>query len=107
MFDFLPALLAAGTGPDLTQVTAPITDLLLTVFNVAIPVVGALGAIFCIFLGVKLAKADEQQDREKAKTALKNAIIGFALIFILVVALRIGIDIMADWANEVSASALI
>jgi heme O synthase-like polyprenyltransferase len=100
MFDFLPALLTAG--PDLGQVTRPITDLLLTVFNVAIPVVGALGGIFCIFLGVKLAKADEQQDREKAKTALKNAIIGFALIFILVVALRIGINIMGDWVNQVA-----
>jgi len=91
--------LILSTAPDLTQVTEPITELLQTVFNVAIPVVGAIGAIFCIFLGLKLAKAEEQQDREKAKSQLKNAIIGFVLIFVLVVALRIGIDVMGDWAS--------
>ena len=91
---------AAGSGPDLNAVAAPITELLKTIFNVAIPIVGAIGAIFCIFLGLKLAKADEPQEREKAKHALKNAIIGFVLIFVLVVILRIGLPIMTDWANS-------
>jgi hypothetical protein len=90
--------LSASTELDLSTVTAPVTQLLEAVFNVAIPVVGAIGAIFCIFLGLKLAKAEEQQDREKAKTALKNAIIGFGLIFVLVVALRIAMPIMTEWA---------
>jgi len=96
--------LSAAAELDLTQVTAPVTQLLEAVFNVAIPVVGAIGAIFCIFLGLKLAKAEEQQDREKAKTALKNAIIGFALIFILVVALRIAMPIMTEWAAPAPAA---
>ena len=87
-------------APNLEKVTAPITDLLTTIFNVAIPVVGAIGAIFCIFLGLKLAKADEPQEREKAKNALKNAIIGFVIIFVLVVALRIALPIMTEWANN-------
>ena len=94
--------LLTTTGPDLGKVTAPITDLLTTIFNVAIPLVGAIGAIYCIFLGLKLAKADEPQEREKAKNALKNAIIGFLLIFVLVVALRIGLPIMTEWANAQS-----
>jgi threonine/homoserine/homoserine lactone efflux protein len=84
---------------NLSAVTAPIIDLLNTIFGIAIPLVGAIGAIYCIFLGVKLAKAEEQQEREKAKTALKNAIIGFVLIFVLVVALRIGLPIMENWAS--------
>lgn len=33
----------------------------------------------------------------KAKNALKNAIIGFLLIFVLIVVLRIGMDAMTDW----------
>ncbi|MCL2217170.1 MAG: pilin [Defluviitaleaceae bacterium] len=103
MFDSMNFLLT--TGPALDEVTAPIIDLLITIFNVAIPVVGAIGAIFCIFLGLKLAKADEQQDREKAKSSLKNAIIGFVLIFVLVVALRIGLPILTDWATETTAPA--
>ena len=90
----------ANNAPDLTAVTKPVLDLLLTIFNVAIPVVGAIGAIFCIFLGLKLAKAEEPQDRDKAKSALKNAIIGFVLIFVLVVMLRIGLPIMTDWASN-------
>ena len=88
---------------NLDRVTAPIVGLLETVFTVAIPVVGAIGAIFCIVLGLKLAKAEEPQDREKAKQGLKNAIIGFVLIFVLVVALRIGIPVMTEWIGGIPA----
>jgi len=91
-------LITLYAGIDLEPVVAPVTELLTAVFNVAIPVVGAIGAIFCIFLGLKLARADEQQDREKAKVALKNAVIGFVLIFVLVVALRIGLPLLTEWA---------
>ena len=87
-----------STAPELEKVTAPIIVLLTTIFNIAIPLVGAVGAIFCIFLGIKLAKAEEPQDREKAKSALRNAIIGFVLIFVLVVMLRVGLPIMSNWA---------
>jgi len=97
MYNFLATLTTAG--PDLDKVVSPVVTLLNTIFTVAIPLVGAIGAVFCILLGVKLAKAEEQQDRDKAKHALKNAIIGFVLIFVLVVALRIGLPIMSDWAN--------
>ena len=91
---------ANNTGEALTAVTTPVINLLNTIFGIAIPVVGAVGSIFCIFLGLKLAKAEEPQDREKAKNALKNAIIGFVLIFVLVVALRIGIPIMEQWVAD-------
>ena len=63
----------------------------------ALGIVGALGAIYCILLGAKLAKAEEPQDREKAKNSLKNAIIGFLLIFVLIVVLKIGMSTMTDW----------
>jgi len=89
-----------GGEPDFAPVIDPVVGLLNAIFTVAIPVVGAVGAIFCIFLGLKLAKADEPQEREKAKSALKNAIIGFVLIFVLVVALRIGLPIMTGWAES-------
>ncbi|MDR1193207.1 MAG: pilin [Peptococcaceae bacterium] len=79
--------------------SAPILNLLDMVVTPAIAIVGALGAIYCIFLGVKLARAEEAQDREKAKNALKNAIIGFLLIFILLVVLRVGLPVFQDWAN--------
>ena len=96
---------AVDNDAKLEEVTSPVIDLLKQVFNVLIPVVGALGAIFCVFLGVKFAKAEEPQEREKAKSHLKNAIIGFVLIFVLVVALRIAIPNLADWMDSASSSA--
>lgn len=82
-----------------TGATAPVVDLVNMAFNALIPIIVAVGAIYCIILGVKLAKAEEQQDREKAKTALKNAIIGFVLIFVLVVGLRLLTPSLEAWMN--------
>jgi hypothetical protein len=81
------------------KVVKPVAALLNMVIGPALMLVGALGAIYCIILGVKLAKAEEQQDRDKAKGALKNALIGFISIFVLMVALRIGMPALEEWAN--------
>lgn len=87
-------------GVDVSQVTKPISEL---IQSFAVPVIGlvaAVGIIYCILLGVKLAKAEEPQDREKAKGALKNAIIGFVLIFVLIVALTQFVPIMTNWMTQ-------
>ena len=44
----------------------------------------------------------EWQEHEKAKNGLKNAIIGFVLIFILLIMLQVGLPILSEWlaANE-------
>ena len=57
------------------------------------------------FLGAKLAKAEEPQDREKAKNSLKNAIIGFVLIFVLIVVLKLGMGAMQSWMNSAVGTA--
>ena len=59
-------LTATGTNPFQT-VSEPIIGLLNMALTPALGIVGALGAIYCIILGAKLAKAEEPQDREKAK----------------------------------------
>lgn len=81
-------------------VTSPIIDLINMALTPALGLVGALGAIYCVLLGAKLAKAEEPQDREKAKNALKNAIIGFLLIFVLLVALKLGMGAMSSWMQS-------
>ena len=53
---------------------------------------------------MKLAKAEEPQDRDKAKNSLKNAIIGFVVIFVLILALRIALPAMSDWLNTQTAA---
>lgn len=81
------------------KVTSPVVDLINSLLGPAIGIVGALGAVYCVILGVKFAKAEEPQEREKAKAHLKNAIIGFVLIFVLMVVLRLSIEPLTQWAT--------
>lgn len=89
-------LLVVSENP-FQEMAAPVIDLLDQLVGPALGIVGAVGAIYCILLGVKLAKAEEPQDQMKAKQSLKNAIIGFVLIFVLLVALKIGMRVMSNW----------
>ena len=87
----------SASSVDLQSAATPIVELLNSVLSPLILIVGALGAIWCVLIGVKLAKADEPQEREKARMALKNAIVGYLLIFILVVLLRLTIGPLFNW----------
>ena len=87
----------AMSEKDLNNIVKPLTDVLGVLVPVLLGVVGAVGAIWVIFLGVKYAKAEEPQEHEKARQNLKNAIIGFVLIFVLLVALQIGLNIFTNW----------
>ena len=90
---------SVGTGPDFDAVTSPIVDLIDSLLGPAIAIVGALGTVYCVILGAKFAKAEEPQEREKAKAHLKNAIIGFVLIFVLIVVLKGAIKPLTNWVN--------
>lgn len=79
---------------------APVVALIENMLSPLLAIVGAVGAIYCVILGVKYARAEEPQDREKAKGALKNAIIGFLLIFILLVVLKGLMPQMIKWVNS-------
>lgn len=87
------------TANPFDEASKPIIELVKNIRGPAIALVGAIGAVYCIILGVKFAKAEEPQDRDKAKGALKNAIIGFILIFVLLVALSIMVPAMSTWMN--------
>ena len=84
----------------LIGVVAPIVDLLNDMLAPLLLVVGAVGALYCVLLGVKYARAEEPQDREKAKAHLKGAIIGFVLIFVLIVVLNLLLPYLTNWASE-------
>ena len=81
------------------SVYAPVVSLLNSLLGPLLAIVGAVGALYCVLLGVKYAKAEEPQDREKAKSHLKNAIIGFVLIFVLILALNLLLPVMKRWVN--------
>lgn len=82
------------------EVVAPIVSLLNSLMGPLLMVVGALGAIYCVILGVKYAKAEEPQDREKAKGSLVNAVVGFVLIFVLILGLNLLMPNMVKWVNK-------
>ena len=65
------------TDVDFYPVIQPILEILDAILWPAIAIVVAVGTIYCIFLGVKISKADEQNSREKAKKDLIQAVIGF------------------------------
>ncbi len=90
-----------------STVVAPIVSLLNQLMGPLLAIVGAAGALYCVVLGVKFAKAEEPQDREKAKGALKNAIIGFVLIFVLILALNLLMPTMINWVNQQAGSTVI
>ena len=90
-----------GTSPTaMAQVVVPIVELLDSLMKPLLAIVVAVGGLYCVLLGVKYAKAEEPQDREKAKSHLKNAVIGFVLIFVLVVLMNLLVPVMETWVNN-------
>ena len=89
------------------KVVAPIVSLLNSILTPMLAIVFAAGTLYCVVLGVKFAKAEEPQDREKAKGALKNAIIGFGLIFVLLVVLKLLMPIMKTWVQNQATTSMI
>jgi cytochrome bd-type quinol oxidase subunit 2 len=90
---------AFAAGDEIVDVH-PVLDLINKLVNPLLLLVGAGGVIFCIIMGVKYATAEEPQEREKRKQALKTAIIGYLLIFVLVVLLKLSIGPLTDWMTK-------
>jgi len=90
----------AAKGVDFAPIIAPVLEVLNALLWPCIAIVGAVGTIYCVFLGIKISKADEQNSREKAKKDLIGAIIGFLIIFILIVALKIAMPILQEWVQS-------
>ena len=91
---------AFAKGANLDGAVKPIVALINSMMGPALALVGAIGSLYCVLLGVKFAKAEEPQEREKAKSHLKNAIIGFVLIFVLILALNLSRNPLIAWVES-------
>ena len=85
---------------DLNSIIQPVLDLCDALVPIMLLVVGGVGALWCILLGVKYAKADDPQEHEKAKKGLVNAIVGFVLIFVLLIMLKLGTGVLTAWWDD-------
>lgn len=99
---------AFASGTNFDTVVDPIVALINSLMAPALALVGALGSLYCVVLGVKFAKAEEPQEREKAKAHLKSAVIGFVLIFVLLLALNLAMPQLKNWViqNQVKGSGM-
>jgi len=88
------------TAEGLDEAVSPVIELLNKLLKPLIAVIAAVGTLYCVVLGVKYARAEEPQDREKAKQHLKSAIIGFILIFVLMVVLNGVKEPLLEWAQS-------
>ena len=82
---------------EMKTIILPVLGICNSLVPIMLAVVGAVGALWCILLGVKYAKADDPQEHEKAKKGLINAIVGFVLIFVLLIMLKVGAQIFTNW----------
>lgn len=89
--------MSAISVDDLTRIIAPVVEVCENLVPVLLILVGALGSLWCIFLGVKYIKAVDQQEHDQAKKALINSIIGFVAIFILLIGLKVATGVFTDW----------
>ena len=91
---------ALAKGANLDGAVKPIVALINSLMGPALALVGAVGSLYCVLLGVKFAKAEEPQEREKAKSHLKSAILGFVLIFVLILALNLSMGPLIAWVES-------
>lgn len=67
-----------------TAVLSSVFNILSIVLWVVLGIVGAVGAIYAIWLGIKLAKADEQGKRDEAKKHLITVAIAVGVTIVLI-----------------------
>lgn len=85
-----------------SEMVSPVMEIIQVFLPVILTLVATVGFIWCIVLGVKYAKSTDPQEHQQAKKSLMNAIIGFVLIFVLMLVLHIAFPYFLDMVKNVS-----
>ena len=64
-------------------------DVLSQVLWVAMAIVGAAGAVYAVYIGVKMARADSAEAREENKKRLINIIVSIIVVIVLIVTFNV------------------
>ena len=92
----------AITSVQANQMVSPVMELIQVFIPVILTLVATVGFIWCIVLGVKFAKSTDPQEPQQAKKSLINAIIGFVLIFVLMLVLHIAFPYFLEMVKDVT-----
>lgn len=86
------------------SIVKPIDELLDVMIIPLLVLIGSAGLIYSIVLGVNYSKAENADKREEAKKRLVNTIIGFVILLVLLVLLRVftnNAEEISDWIHSV------
>lgn len=77
-----------------------VDDIMGTINLILTPIFGlaaALGGIYAVFLGVKMARADSAEAREEAKKRVIYCVIGMAVAIGLILLLQLFVNNLSTW----------
>ena len=80
-----PALLPPGADPTQEGWMKQVIDAIKQVLWIVLAVVAAAGAVYAVFLGIKMAKADSADKRKESQQHLTNVIIAVVVVIALIV----------------------
>lgn len=84
-------LLLAGVNESVTSVTKTAYDTFIGIVNIILPIVIGVVLVLALFYGIQLAikyaKAEEDEDKKKAKGSLINVVVGclIAILFLVII----------------------
>ena len=90
---------AGGISEDQESLLTTVFNIISIVLWVALAIVGAIGSVYAIYLGVQLAKADEQGKRDDAKKHLITTIIAVGVTLALILVFNIFLPMLLDAFN--------
>lgn len=82
---------------NVTKILNTVNNVLQNVLSPIIAVVLAVGMIFAIFLGAKLARADNAEQREEAKKRVIYTVIGIAIGVALIIVFNLFANYSIEW----------
>ena len=75
---------------------AKLLDVLSQVLWVALALVGTAGAIYAVYVGVKMARADSAEGREENKKRLINIIVAIVVVIVLILTFNLFVPMILD-----------
>lgn len=91
---------AVAGAENVTKILNTFNSVLQNILSPIIGVMIAIGAVFAIFLGAKLAKANNAEEREEAKKRVIYTVIGIAIGVALIILFNLFATYSVEWLGD-------